>query len=75
MSSQHPGQDEQDHFGRLDDAAEDAEPSSTQDGPAAAGEYDPAQGSPGTPHPKPREGFSEEITHYDTTAADTEATD
>jgi len=37
--------------GRLDDAAEEREPSSTTDGPAAAGEYDPAQGSPDSgPH-------------------------
>lgn len=37
--------------GRLDDAAEEAAESSTTDGPAAAGEYDPAQGSPGGAHP------------------------
>lgn len=63
MTSQHP---EQEHFGRLDDQAEAEEPSSTRDGPAAAGEYDPKQGSPGHPHPRAHEGFSEEITHYDT---------
>jgi hypothetical protein len=34
------------HLGRLDDDAEQLERSSTVDGPAAAGEYDPAQGSP-----------------------------
>jgi hypothetical protein len=37
---------ESEHFGRLDDEAEQQEPSSTHDGPAAAGEYDPSQGSP-----------------------------
>lgn len=41
MSDQQP-----EHLGRLDDDAELGEPSSTTDGPAAAGEYDPAQGSP-----------------------------
>ena len=34
------------NLGRLDDEAEATEPSSTTDGPAAEGEYDPAQGSP-----------------------------
>jgi hypothetical protein len=53
------------HLGRLDDEAEQAEPSSTKDGPAAAGEYDPKQGSPGMAHPPTPPGFSEEITHYD----------
>jgi hypothetical protein len=39
--------DEQpERLGRLDDEAEEQEESSTVDGPAAAGEYDPAQGSP-----------------------------
>lgn len=38
-------------LGRLDDEAEQDQPSSTTDGPAAEGEYDPAQGSPGHPHP------------------------
>jgi len=47
---------EQENLGRLDDDAEAEEPSSTKDGPAAAGEYDPAQGSPhGGVHPT-REG-------------------
>lgn len=42
---------ESDRLGRLDDAAEETEPSSTSDGPAAEGEYDPAQGSPDSgPH-------------------------
>jgi len=41
MTEQQP-----ENFGRLDDEAEEQEPSSTTDGPAADGEYDPAQGSP-----------------------------
>ncbi len=46
MSSQ-----DSENTGRLDDAAEEQEPSSTTGGPAAEGEYDPAQGSPGHAHP------------------------
>lgn len=47
MSSDSP-----ENTGRLDDEAEEQEPSSTTDGPAADGEYDPAQGSPDAgPHP------------------------
>lgn len=47
MTSEQPEQ-----TGRLDDAAEEAAPSSTTDGPAAEGEYDPQQGSPDSgPHP------------------------
>ena len=42
---------EQENLGRLDDEAEAQEPSSTKDGPAAEGEYDPAQGSPHGVHP------------------------
>lgn len=39
--------DEQpERVGRLDDEAEEQEESSTSEGPAAEGEYDPAQGSP-----------------------------
>lgn len=39
------------HLGKLDDEAEAQEPSDTTDGPAAAGEYDPKQGSPDSgPH-------------------------
>ena len=53
-------------IGRVDDETEAREASSTHDGPAAAGEYDPRQGSPGHPHPPTPPGFSEEITHYDT---------
>jgi hypothetical protein len=41
----------QENMGRLDDEAEEREESSTTDGPAAEGEYDPAQGSPDSgPH-------------------------
>ena len=47
------------NLGRLDDAAEAQEPSSSTDGPAAEGEYDPAQGSPGDAHPT-GEGFPNE---------------
>jgi hypothetical protein len=43
--------EDSDRLGHLDDAAEENEPSSTADGPAAEGEYDPAQGSPDSgPH-------------------------
>lgn len=50
MTSEQPEQTDQ--TGRLDDAAEEAEPSSTTDGPAAEGEYDAGQGSPDSgPHP------------------------
>lgn len=52
-------------LGHLDDDAEQAEPSSTEDGPAAAGDYDPAQGSPsGAPHPT-GETFPDEAVSYD----------
>jgi hypothetical protein len=59
VSSQEP-----DGLGRLDDEAEAAEPSSTGDGPAAEGRYDPAQGSPGTDHPV-GEAYPDEATRYD----------
>lgn len=43
---------ENEHTGHLSDEEEAAETSSTTDGPAADGEYDPAQGSPhGGAHP------------------------
>jgi hypothetical protein len=51
-------------LGRLDDAEEEREPSSTTDGPAARGEYDAAQGSPGGGHPV-GESFPQEATRYD----------
>jgi hypothetical protein len=39
------------HLGKLDDEAEQQEPSDTTDGPAADGVYDPHQGSPDSgPH-------------------------
>lgn len=41
MTDQQP-----ENLGRLDDETEEQEPSSTTEGPAAAGEYDPSQGSP-----------------------------
>lgn len=52
------------NLGRLDDEQEDQETSSTTAGPAAAGEYDPGQGSPGQPHPT-GEDHPEEATRYD----------
>lgn len=51
--------DSSENLGRLDDTAEAQEPSSTTDGPAADGEYDPTQGSPGEAHPT-GEGFPNE---------------
>lgn len=50
--------------GHLDDEAELQQESSTTDGAAAAGRYDPAQGSPGTEHPT-GETFPEEAVRYD----------
>jgi hypothetical protein len=44
--------DEQpERLGRLDDEAEEQEESSTSEGPAAEGEYDPAQGVTAQRHP------------------------
>jgi len=54
----------QDERGRLDDAAEEREPSSTTEGPAAEGDYDPAQGSPGAEHPTGQD-FPDEAVRYD----------
>jgi len=51
-------------LGRFDDDDRDREPSSTTDGPAAEGEYDPAQGSPGRPQPT-GEDFPHEAVRYD----------
>lgn len=56
--------DGSDGLGRLDDSAEEQEPSSTTDGAAAAGEYDPAESSPGEEHPT-GEGFPDEAVRYD----------
>lgn len=50
-------------LGRVDDDAEDQESSDTTDGPAADGEYDPAQGSPGADHPV-GEDFPNEAAGY-----------
>ena len=58
------GSDGADNLGHLDDDAEEQEPSSTTDGPAADGEYDPAQGSPGQDHPT-GEDFPHEATRFD----------
>ena len=54
---------DQENLGRLDDDAEEQEESATTDGPAAAGEYDPAQGSPGQDHPV-GEDFPDEGVRY-----------
>lgn len=58
----------EERLGRLDDEAEQQEPPSTTEGAAAAGAYDPAQGSPGgeqaTPHPV-GEDYPAEATRYD----------
>ena len=52
-------------LGRLDDEAEEREPSSTTEGPAAEGDYDPAQGSPeGGTHPT-GDNYPEEVSRYD----------
>jgi hypothetical protein len=56
---------DQERLGRLDDEEEAAEQPSKTDGPSAAGEYDPAEGSPGSPHPAPQEE-TEAVTRYDT---------
>lgn len=57
-------EDGSEQLGRLDDEQEAAEPSSTTEGAAAAGDYDPAEGSPGTGHPT-GEGFPDEAVRYD----------
>jgi hypothetical protein len=54
----------EENLGRLDDEAEEREPSSTTEGPAAEGVYDPAQGSPGEAHPT-GEDFPNEAVRYD----------
>jgi len=54
------------HLGHLDDDAEKAEPSSDHEGgPAAQGEYDPAEGSPGSTEHPTGEGFPHETIKYD----------
>lgn len=59
MTSEGPEQ-----LGRLDDEQEEREPSSTTEGAAARGDYDPAEGSPGGTHPT-GESFPDEATRYD----------
>ena len=56
--------DSSESLGRLDDEQEASEPSSTTDGPAAEGELDPAQGSPGGGHPT-GQSFPDEAVRYD----------
>jgi hypothetical protein len=56
-------QETPDNLGHLDDDQEAAEQSS-DDGAAARGEYDPAQGSPEGAHPT-GEGFPDEAVRYD----------
>lgn len=51
-------------LGRLDDDTEEQAESSTTEGAAAAGEYDPAQGSPDATHPA-GENFPDEAVRYD----------
>jgi len=55
---------EPEQLGRLDDDAEEQEPSSTTEGAAAEGDYDPAQGSPGQDHPT-GEDFPAEASRFD----------
>jgi hypothetical protein len=57
-------QDGSEQLGRLDDEQEAAEPSSTTDGAAARGEYDPAEGSAGPSHPV-GEDYPDEAVRYD----------
>jgi hypothetical protein len=57
-------QDGSEQLGRLDDAQEAAEPSSTTEGAAARGDYDPAEGSPGSSHPTGTD-FPDEAVRYD----------
>jgi hypothetical protein len=59
MTSQEP-----ERLGRLDDAEEASEPSSTTEGAAARGEFDPAEGSPAGTHPT-GEDYPQEATRYD----------
>ena len=57
-------EDGSERLGRLDDEQEAAEESSTSTGAAADGDYDPAEGSPGTGHPT-GEDFPDEAVRYD----------
>ncbi len=62
--TEQPQNHETENVGRIDDAEEEREPTSTTDGAAADGDYDPAQGSPAGAHPT-GEDFPEEATRYD----------
>lgn len=57
--------DRPEDLGRLDDEAEEQEPSSTTEGAAAAGEYDPSQGSPDSGAHPTGEDFPAEATRFD----------
>jgi hypothetical protein len=57
-------QDGSEQLGRLDDEQKAAEESSTTEGAAARGEYDPAEGSPRPAHPV-GEDFPDEAVRYD----------
>jgi hypothetical protein len=57
-------QDGPEQLGRLEDEQEVAEPSSTTEGAAARGEYDPTEGSPGSSHPT-GEDYPDEAVGYD----------
>jgi hypothetical protein len=57
-------QDGPEQLGRLDDEQEVAEPSSTTEGAAGSGQYDPTEGSPGTSHPT-GEDYPDEAVRYD----------
>lgn len=56
--------DGSEQLGHLDDEAEEREPAAPEDAPAALGDYDPEQGSPGGAHPV-GEDFPQESTRYD----------
>lgn len=56
--------DTPDPLGRVDDEQEAAAEPSTAEGAAARGDYDPAQGSPGSQHPT-GEAFPDEAVRYD----------
>jgi hypothetical protein len=53
-----------DPLGRVDDAEESAAEASREEGPAASGEYDASEGSPGASHPV-GEAFPDEAVRYD----------
>ena len=63
MREQEAGQGDE-RLGRLSDEEKEQEPSDTTDGPAAEGEDDASQGSPGQAHPI-GEDFPNEAVRYD----------